>query len=317
MTAMHLVLLAAVASLTAPRLLPRVGWVYRSPRLGLVAWYAVLATVALSLAGAASSMLVGWPDTRDVVCAWWAWCLEAVHGGHGVAGRVAGGAVLAAGLALVGRLAVTGWRMLAAARRRRRRHMGMLAAVARRCPELDAVVVDCAQPAAYVLPGRRGAVVVTRGAVESLPGAQLAAVLAHERAHAAGRHQLLVDVARLLTVAFPSIGVFAHAHRQIDRLVEMRADEVATRGHARLDLARALVAMAEAAAVSVPAETVAATGGDAWERMHRLLSPPARLSRGAWVVAVLGLSALVAAPMLLVGLTVAFPMLGGCLPLSG
>jgi hypothetical protein len=41
-------------------------------------------------------------------------------------------------------------------------------------------------------------VVVTTGALQVLPAERVAAVLDHERAHAAGHHQLLTDVARLL-----------------------------------------------------------------------------------------------------------------------
>src|SRR5439155_9924530 len=70
-------------------------------------------------------------------------------------------------------------------------------------------------------------VVVSTGAVHTLGPTQLAAVLAHERAHARGRHHLLADGARLLAAAFPHAGVFTAAHTQIDRLVEMRADDLA------------------------------------------------------------------------------------------
>lgn len=47
-------------------------------------------------------------------------------------------------------------------------------------------------PAAYCLPGLRPRVVVTRGALSAPTGAEVAAVLGHERAHATGRHDLVV-----------------------------------------------------------------------------------------------------------------------------
>ena len=44
-----------------------------------------------------------------------------------------------------------------------------------------------AQPAAYCVPGRPATIVLTSGALAVLDPAQLTAVLAHERAHLAGR----------------------------------------------------------------------------------------------------------------------------------
>ncbi len=166
--------------------------------------------------------------------------------------------------------------------------------------------------------------VVTSGTLRELPDSQVAAVLAHERAHAHGRHHLLLDGVRLLAAAFPRAAVFGHAQRQIDRLVELRADEVATTGgHSGLELARALVALAEAARrpptslpVPVPVGAVAATGGDALERVHRLLRPPAPLPRAARLALAAGVVALAAAPVGLLALAVVFPALGACMPMG-
>jgi Zn-dependent protease with chaperone function len=46
----------------------------------------------------------------------------------------------------------------------------------------------------YCVPGRLPTIVVTTGALAVLEPEQLAAVLAHERAHLAGRHHLLLAV---------------------------------------------------------------------------------------------------------------------------
>ncbi len=159
---------------------------------------------------------------------------------------------------------------------------------------------------------------ITSGALATLPYSQLDAILAHERAHTTGHHHLLLATARLLTHAFPAVAVFAHAHLQIDRLVELHADDIATRRHAPLDLTRALVTCAEAttrpAGVPVPALAAAAHGGDALERIHRLLQPPAQLARRHRLAVTGTLAVLIGAPILVAVLGLTFPALGACLP---
>jgi Zn-dependent protease with chaperone function len=115
-------------------------------------------------------------------------------------------------------------------------------------------------------------VVVTSGALQRLPEAELAAVLAHERAHAAARHHRLCAIAGVLRHAYPRVPVFAQAQDQVARLVELCADAVAARAHSPLALARALVTMAEAAAA--PTGVLPASGGNTKERITRLLQPP-------------------------------------------
>ncbi len=99
----------------------------------------------------------------------------------------------------------------------------------------------------------------------------------------------------------------------------MRADDVATRHHARLSLARALVAMAsdssapasDAASAGLAAQ-LAATGGDALARMNRLLDPPVPLPRPArWALAG-GLGLLATSPLVLLLAAQIFPVLGMC-----
>lgn len=309
MITLILLLWAGSVSAYAMRVLPRARWVYRSPGLGLGAWYTVIAVV-LSAIPAALVAVVGLPGARAAVCRWWDWCVQAVQGAHGSIGGLVAGATALAALVIVGRAARGGWRAGRVLASRRRRYATMLAAGCRH-PELGVTVVDDPVPAAFVLPGRHGAVVLTSGALAVLPTEQVAAVLAHERAHVAGRHQLLADTARLLAVAFPTVAVFTHAHEQIDRLLEMRADDVAARRHARLDLARALVAMAQVDR-PVPVTVVAATGGQALERVQRLLEPPPALSMPARLTLGTGLAMVVVAPPALFVLAMLFPAAAGC-----
>ena len=65
-----------------------------------------------------------------------------------------------------------------------------------------AVVLDAPQRAAYCVPGRPAAIVLTSGALAVLDRAQLGAVLAHERAHLTGRHHLLITLSRGLAASF-------------------------------------------------------------------------------------------------------------------
>ena len=192
--------------------------------------------------------------------------------------------------------------------------------------ELGATVVLHAQPAAYVVAGRGRRVVVTTGALDALSGDELAAVLAHERAHAAGRHDLLLDGVRVLRQAFPAMAVFATAYVELRRLIEMRADEVAATRHSRLSLARALVVMASATDVGTPAPgspapvphgAVAVTGGDAVQRLHRLLAPPDPLSCGHRMVLVAAVALLAAGPAALLVTAQFLPVLSACPTLPG
>lgn len=276
MTAWHLLLFAALASTAAPAALRRARWAYRSPLLGIVAWYALLLAVLLAVVAATASLLIPWRHDAAPVCAAWRWCLQAARGEHGTMGRFAAVAVVAMTTLLAVRLVVCAVRIVRARRRQRRQHAQLLRLAARDVPELGAMVIDSPQAVAYMVGGRRRQVVVTTGAIAALGQEELAAVLAHERAHVAGRHDALLNGVRLLHEAFPVLPLFGIAVQQLARLVEMRADEVAATQHRPISLARALVAMAGAG--DVPAGAVAATGGDAMARLGRLLDPPARLS---------------------------------------
>jgi Zn-dependent protease with chaperone function len=307
---------AALVAVVAGRVLPGAGWVYRAPRLGLAAWYAVLGVIVVSTVAAVASVLVAWPATRGTVCAWWAWCARALRGELGPVARVVGVAVLMAVAAAGGRLLMAAVRAVRRLRVHRRAHAEALTLVGRRHPELGVRVIDCAQPAAYLL-GRR--VVVTSGAIETLPGAQLAAVVAHERAHADGRHQVLTDVVGVFAAVAPGVAVFSQAAAQVARLVEIRADEVAAAGHGRLTVARAIVACAQTRGdTTAPrlAGALAASGGNALERVHRLVTPPEALSRPAAAAVMAGLGALVVLPALLVAAGQAVAVLGTCLPVT-
>lgn len=311
---------AAVISTAAPAVLARAGWARRDPRLGIAAWSAAATSVVVAFVLAAAVPAVVPQTTRRAVCDLWQSCVTALRGDHGWKGRV----MVVAGLGLVataiGRLAFIVSRSVAAAVRWRRRHVDAVRLVGRAGSDPDVMVIDHPDPAAYVVAVRpRPLVVVTSGAVERLSAAELAAVIAHERAHAAGRHHLLVTSLRLLAEAFPASRLFAEAHAQVSRLAEVWADDAAVRHHSRLDLARALVTVAEGLASDsrAPAAALAATGGDAAGRIRRLLAPPdppPPSIRWAVTVAVI---ALPVAPLVVAVFARWSSTLGGCPMLPG
>ena len=307
MIASHLLLFAVVVTVVGPRWLGRARWVYRSPRLGMAAWYALLGGVVSAVVAATLSLVLPDRQNQPAVCAAWRWCLQAARGEYGMIGRFAATAVMVIALLLAVRLAVCAVRFVRAQKARRRDHLQLLRLAGRDAPELGATVVECAEPAAYMVAGHHRRVVFTTGAVAALREEELAAVLAHERAHAAGRHDVLLNGVRLLRTAFPRMWLFVVAGEQLGRLVEMRADEVAVKQHRAITLARALVAMAAGASPNVPAGAVAATGGDALARMARLLNPPDRLSRLQRAVIGAAVILTAAGPALAIALTWLMP----------
>ena len=123
--------------------------------------------------------------------------------------------------------------------------------------------------------------ILTTGALQALDRDQLDAVLAHERAHLAGHHHRLLAVARIARQVLPFIPLMRDADTQITRLVELHADDAATRAHDPGPLATALVVLATAgsSAPALAAPTLAAAATDAVQRIHRLLGPAEPLGR--------------------------------------
>jgi Zn-dependent protease with chaperone function len=79
---------------------------------------------------------------------------------------------------------------------------------------------------AYALPGWPGRIVVSAALLAALDARERAALLAHERAHLAGRHHLFTTAAHLAAAACPLLLPLARA---VDYTVERWADEDAAR----------------------------------------------------------------------------------------
>ena len=184
------------------------------------------------------------------------------------AGTVAG---LLAVAAVAGGFLRGGCRIGLRASRATRRHRELLALAGRPAAGLPGVtMLEHGRPFAYCLAGRPGPVVVTSAALGRLQAGQLAAVLAHERAHQAGRHHRLVLLAQVLRVGFPWLPAARLAHQAVARLVELAADDVAARAQGRRQVAAALAALGD---TQVPTSALGATGISAGERIRRLVAP--------------------------------------------
>jgi hypothetical protein len=274
-----LLVLGALAAAVAPRLLCRADWPDREPVLALWVWQCVVASVllccvlAMALCASAASPTVRWHlfalAPHGVVDAYelsaygpWAGALAAL--------LACGGAWSAAMLT----------REVRGARARRRQRRAELLVRSPRLPgELPSdgerlVVLEGARPDAWWLSGPQPQLVITTAALRRLKGRQLDAVLAHEQGHARARHDWLLHCAYALAAGFPQVPVFEGFCQQVHRLVELAADDAASRRFGRLTTALALVELNEHRGVFGPCPTpLAQLPG----RVHRLLDPAPRL----------------------------------------
>jgi Zn-dependent protease with chaperone function len=98
---------------------------------------------------------------------------------------------------------------------------------------------------AYAVPGRPGRIVVSTGMLQALDDPGRMALLAHERAHLAGRHHWFTSAARLAAAANPMVRPLATA---VEYTVERWADESAASAVGdRHTVARAIASAAIAA----------------------------------------------------------------------
>jgi len=207
---------------------------------------------------------------------------------------------LAAGLALLASLCWVLVAASAAALQARRRQRALLTLLAHGDPKVPgALVVDYPSAAAYCLPGLRSQIVVSVGTLELLGRGELAAVLAHERAHLRERHDLVLLPFIALLRAFPKSATCTDAHRAVALLIEMLADDHALRARPARELASALVRFGTAGACPAPAGTLAAGEGEVAARVTRLMQPVRPLPTAAVLAICLAAALLVAAPITL------------------
>ena len=237
--ALYAVLLAVVPA----RVLARAAWPSRCPRGGIALWQALSASALLAAAGAGLALALPALRLSGDLSAVLRECVMAVRAQYASPGGALTAAVGAAFAATM--LASAGWcvsRELMAAAAARRTHRDLLRLTSRPCdPDragaADPVVVQHATLAAYCLPGRGGRIVLTSAALAALSPDELAAVLAHERAHLSGRHHLALAAAAGLSRAFGFVPLFRTAREQTAVLLEMLADHRASRAAQPLTVA--------------------------------------------------------------------------------
>jgi Peptidase family M48 len=308
-------LLAAVAvgSVRGASALACASWPRRSPAAGILLWQAIGLAGGLAAVGAFVAVGVNNEGTGVV-------------GGVLIAARrLSAGQLgshrepalitlvqitcLAAGFTL---LAILWWMLVmafAAVVQARRRQRELLALLAHGDPKAPgALVVDHPVAAAYCLPGIRSRIVVSVGTLDLLAPAELAAVLAHERAHVRARHDLVLIPFTSLRRAFPRSRVIAQSYRTVALLVEMMADDHALRSLPALELlparelAMALLRFGTAGTSCAPEGALAvaqATEGEISARVNRLLEPPRPLPWAAQAGTILAAALLVAGVVLL------------------
>lgn len=250
--------------------LARADWPTRDPRAALVLWQAVGLGSGLGVTGAGLTLAAGALDNR--------WLTGiAMLPGHlgrlGVAGWAGVGLTLTIGVWLVVVGEISTARIVLA----RREHRNRLDTVAEtldsqpgdRVQEASADgsspsatsgsdhsksapqpgwaanlvgvrLVDHPYAVAYCLPGLRPRVVLSSGALMTFRDDELAAVLAHERAHAHGHHDLVVQPFVAWAATFPFLPTAPRALSAVELLVEMLADDAARRTCRAESLQRAL-----------------------------------------------------------------------------
>ncbi|GGT97050.1 M56 family metallopeptidase [Streptomyces coeruleorubidus] len=273
-----LLLLGALIAVVAPRLLARADWPDREPVVALWVWQCVVAAVlvccalAMTLSAAAAWHAVG----GHVFATAPSPVVEAYALGTAgpwaaaMAVALAGGGLWSAAMLV---------REIGGARARGRRRRADLLVRAPLMPGEVAVsgrlvVLESEQPDAWWQPGTPPQLVVTTAALRRLKGRQLDAVLAHEQGHARARHDWLLNCSSALAGGFPQVPVFAAFRDEMYRLVELAADDTASRRFGRLTTALALVELNEHRGVFGPCPTPQA---HVPARVHRLLTPPDRL----------------------------------------
>ncbi|MEU5100387.1 M56 family metallopeptidase [Streptomyces sp. NPDC020996] len=272
---------ALTAAVPAPRALVRAGWPDREPVVALWVWQCLVATVLLCCL---TALLLGAAAVFGTVRAQlFAPAPAAVTAAYDLSAAPPWAAaltlLLACGAAWTTAMLA---RELVEARRRRVRARAHLR---ERAPELPAglgepargplLVLEDEYPDAWWMPGSPPQLVVTTGALHRLTDHQLNAVLTHERGHARARHDWLLHLSTALATGFPRVPLFAHFCDQTHRLVELAADDTASRRWGHLTTALALIELNQHRGVLSCASSHRLLG----ERVDRLLEPPPRLGR--------------------------------------
>ncbi|WP_459799880.1 M56 family metallopeptidase [Herbidospora sp. RD11066] len=228
-------------------------WAYLIPHTAIVLWVGAVLAVPLAALSATVMVLVD----RHAADADYRWASAAA---------LIGILALVAATVHVGRSFA---RIHAVARERCRRHNVLVDLFAVERPDLGrVVVVPDGRLFAYSLPCLiSGRIVLSSGVLDRLDEESLAAVLAHERAHLAARHHLILQLATAITAAFPRVA--PGLPKKIAQLIEMAADCSASRAVGRQPAMNALRTLAH---MTIPPGVLGAGGRAVVLRLARLRS---------------------------------------------
>jgi len=280
--ALALLLGAWLVGHLVPRWLGRLDLCQVDPTPVIVAW---LTSIAAALAAGVGAVIVLLLPNHGVVSdlAVLHHCRTALlHGLPPTLERVSG--LLVSGLLLVVglRITIVG---LTEWRRRRRERRGQLA-ILRLAAEPDSSAANTLwlthdRPLAFSIAGRPGVVFATKGLIRHLSPDGVGAVIAHERAHLAGRHHLLVAVTELLGKCLPIVPLLRQAPHAIRELVEIAADAHAERLHGSDAVRSALLTVSDdgapRGALAMARDGIAVR----LERLRRHASPDRYAARAA------------------------------------
>ena len=295
LTALGLGLLGVALAEPISRALASARWPGRDPVVALLLWQAVGLGGGISLFGAGlayglSPMGDSLPTAASalassVAAGEWPEAMDPLH---------VGALLIALGvlIRLLAVLTVTTLRTL----RARRRHRDLLDVLATPWPHAAGTrVLDHPVPVAYCLPGRSSRLVVSAGVLDALDTPGVVSVLAHERAHLRERHDLVVLPFVAWGATAPFVRGMVCAQLAVARLIEMRADDVASKLCDPTELATALKAVGGSAPAAALSSFTDALGA----RIDRVTAPPAPLPAAVrWLVRLIAV-ALVVVPILL------------------
>ncbi|GAA4051871.1 M56 family metallopeptidase [Nonomuraea soli] len=250
------------------RRLATAAWPHQHPRAALALWLAVgvsagVGAISLGLIAAVAPLAAAFPHGMHALT-------HQLLDGQGLTGL--GPLHVAALTWSAGLLAWLLWhtgRVTARTLAERRRQRTLIDLLAVHSADHDAYVLPDDAPVAYCVSGR---VVLSRGTIDLLTEQELAAVLAHERAHARGRHDLLRLPFVAIGLAFPRL---KPAREAVEALLEMLADDHARRPHGDRVLAGAIVQMISPAA----SPGMGFADGVVVQRVERLLTGLGKGSR--------------------------------------
>lgn len=222
--------IAVALAWPVPVLLSRAKWPSRFPALAMVAWQAIGLIGGITMIGAGLTF-GAWPFVNRSLQSN-VWLVTLSH--FALAFSVF------LGLHLILTLVMTWFRIS----RKRVRHRNLLALLSEPSDIApNALVIPHDSPVAYCVPGSsRSLTVLSRGLISTLSSNEIAAVVAHERAHLTQRHDLLILAFESWHRSLPWLPTARLARTAVSELMEMLADDAALREVSRTDLLRALAA---------------------------------------------------------------------------